>query len=212
MLSRHNLKGKPKVLRWLLPISLLAGLLFILFVEKRHNARFSHFASYGYHIDTMRWHGDLGIPGVSSSYCFAFSNFTFSPIVFETVQLPGGILGTGILSHHRIDRWDEPTSEWLPVEDPASTTDLAFSHPNASFTTWPGQTDYPIGCIVLPAIKGVHKGDIMRVAVFTSFAKPEGSRGQKVFYSPVIEIAEERIYNTTTPTHLSTTEGAPTRQ
>jgi len=166
-------------------------LAFFALAELVHLVRFGHFVRYGYDVDLVTENGDLGIPGVRTSYCLRVTNYTFSPLSIEGLQLPPGITDGEILYHTRIEKYDKRATSWLAVMDSVAVNGASLANPNTIKRVLPGHSVYPDGCDAVAALDGIQKGDTVRVVAFTSYAKPEGAPGQLAFYSPAFTVKEE---------------------
>ncbi len=198
--ARSRLQFFGKQLRPIVTISAVIVLLLVGQREWRYRERFGHFASYGLHTDFWAFQRDIGVPGIQTSYCLTVSNFTFLPIRFEVIQLPGGIVGKEELARTKIEKWNYRTNAWELLVDSAAPDSSILDYPKFTLRIWPGQSFHPAGCSALAALDELRKGDSIRVVALTSFTKPDGDPEQSIFYSPTLVLTEERVRSVATST------------
>jgi hypothetical protein len=168
--------------------SILAALLLAPFLgtaiwECGHRIKFGDFFSYGYHTDLVENHSDIGVPRLYTSYCLRVTNFTLFSIKFEGHQWPSGTTDSEISYHDRLEKWNQQSHSWSTVFEFGEGSDPSAGHANTVTTVSPGRSIYPSGCYEVATVEGIHTGDTLRLAAFTSYSKPEGGPGQRAFYS-----------------------------
>jgi hypothetical protein len=177
--------------RWRLLLAVLAiGPFMFMFVwECGHYIRFGHLFSYGYHTDLIEDHSDIGVSRLHTAYCLRVTNYTLLPLKFEGIQTPWGITDSQVIYHDRLERWSPQTHSWSTVFDHAE------GHANVVTSVWPGRSIYPTGCYEVARVKGLQRGDTVRLVAFTLYSKSEGARGQYAFYSQAFTVPGESAKN-----------------
>jgi|SRR5215472_5721469 len=174
--------------RFILAALLLAPLLFIVFWECGHYARFGDFFTYGYHVDLVLDHSDIGAPEIRAFHCLRVTNYTFHTLKFEAIQLPPGITDSEILYHDGAEKWDEQSHSWSKVYD--SADDPSWNQPNITKRVTFGRSIYPTACTAIQGLKGIKEKDTVRLVAFTSYSKSPSAPCQLAFYSPAFTVQE----------------------
>jgi hypothetical protein len=177
--------------RFLLAVLVIAPFALIILWECGHYARFGNFFRYGYHVDLVLDHSDIGVPDLHNFYCLRVTNYTLHSLQFEGIQLPRGITDGEILYRTKVEKWSEQPHTWFPVYDSAEARDPSLRDPNTIKSVAPGRSIYPTSCRAVLGYEGVHAGDRLRLISFTSYSKPQGAPGQLAFYSPAFTIEEK---------------------
>lgn len=187
---------KPFHRRRRFPLALVAlvPLMFIILSECGHLARFGDFFGYGYHVDLVLDHSDIGVPRKFSAHCLRVANYTLHPLKFEAIQTPTwGITDGQLIFHDRIEKWSERTHSWLTVNDSLTTAEPSLRTPNTTKNVWPGESVYPTGCYEMATVEGINKGNAVRLVAFTSYSNSEGGHDQLAFYSQPFIVKEESL-------------------
>ena len=177
--------------RFLLSVVLIAPLALLSLWEAAHFARFGDFFKYGYHVDLVLDHSDIGVPDLHTFYCLRVTNYTLKPLQFEGIQLPGEIADGETLYHTRIEKWNGQNNAWLSIYDSADAQDPSLKVANTMKSIATGGSIYPTSCRAVLGYEGVHIGDRLRLVSFTSYPNAQDSRGQLVFYSPAFVVRPE---------------------
>jgi len=78
-------------------------------VEAAHRVLYGHFLRPGLHTDVIRGDSDIG---TNDMYYARVWNLSFRTIEIEGCRLPGGIVGTGVLYHWDVQRWEASRNDW----------------------------------------------------------------------------------------------------
>jgi hypothetical protein len=160
--------------------------------ECGHYARFGDFFGYGYHTDLFEDHSDLGAPRLYRTHCLRVANYSFSVLKFEAIQTPKwGITDGAVLFHYGLEKWNDQTHSWMMADDSQIDDPPGFKTENAIESVWPGRSIRPNGCYEATLVKGVQKGDVVRIVAFTLYSKPPDAPGQRAFYSPAFTVRQE---------------------
>jgi len=165
---------------------LLLPIMFLIAWECVHFLRFGDFFTYGYHVDLVEDHSDIGVPRSETAYRLRITNYTFTPLKFEGHRWPEGTMDGAITYHDRLEKWDQQSSSWRTIFDHGhSAKDV-----NTEKALWFGQSIYPSGSYEVATVEGIHPGDTIRIVAFTSFSNSKAGGNQHVFYSQPFKVRD----------------------
>lgn len=87
-MTRDTRSSRSAKRRSILGLLVLAAFLCVALWECGHRIKFGDFFTYGYHVDLVEDHSDIGAPRLNTAYCLRVTNYTFSPLKFEVIQTP----------------------------------------------------------------------------------------------------------------------------
>jgi hypothetical protein len=78
-------------------------------IEMAHRVRYGHFLRPGLHTDIVRGDSDVG---TNDMYYARLWNLSLRTVEIEGCRLPGGFVGSGVLYHWDVQRWDASRNGW----------------------------------------------------------------------------------------------------
>ena len=168
-----------------------AVVLAVMGIEGVHHRTWNDYFSFGIHAHLLRESVDIAIPGVSNSYAVTATNYTPLPIVMYGCKGPSDTSPFyEIMYRYQVEKWESASGTWskimaIPPECPDE--DLVTK------TLRPGETMEIVGPEATGARDGLHKGDLARFTVFTSFNDGDAGSKQRLIISPVFVIEDEKL-------------------
>jgi len=160
-------------------------------IEASHFRTWHHFVWFGVHTHILKESADIGIPGISNDYAATASNYTPFPIQLRGCKGPRDTSPYfEIIYRYQVEKWESATGTWTKIMV------VPPSCPNEDLVTTtlrPGKTMQIVEWEATGARDGLHKGDLARFSVFTSFNENEGGPGQRSITSPAFTIEDERL-------------------
>ena len=134
---------------------------------------------------------DIAIPGVANMYKMTATNYTPAPILMHGCKGPSDISPFYEITYrYQVEKWESASGTWkkimaIPPECPGA--DLVTK----AIAT--GETMEIVALEATGARDGLHKGDLVRFTVFTSFNESDDGRSQRLITSPTFIIEDEKL-------------------
>lgn len=160
-------------------------------IEALHHRTWHHYVWFGIHTHVLRERVDIAIPGVSNMYAVTATNYTPLPIRMHGCKGPSDVTPfCEITYRYQVEKWESASGTWnkimaIPPECPGEElVTKAFG---------PGETMEIVESEATGARDGLHKGDLVRFTVFTSFNESDDSLKQRLITSPAFIIEDEKL-------------------
>lgn len=160
-------------------------------IEVSHQRTWHHYVWFGVHTHTLRESVDIGIPGVSNMYSVTATNYTPFPILMHGCKGPSDVSPFYEITYrYQVEKWESASGRWskitrIPPDCPGE--DLVTK------TFWPLETMEIVESEATGARDGLHKGDLARFTVFTSFNEDDDGWKQRVLTPPTFFIEDEKV-------------------
>ena len=160
-------------------------------IEALHHRTWHHYFSFGIHTHLLRESVDIAIPGVSNMYSVTATNYRPLPILMHGCKGPSDVSPFYEITYrYQVEKWESASGKWskimaIPPECPDE--DLVTK------TFGPGETMEIVESEATGAQDGLHKGDLVRFTIFTSFNESDDGWKQRLIISPAFIIEDERL-------------------
>jgi hypothetical protein len=173
---------------------LLAAAAVVLFavigIEALHYRTWHHYVGFGIHTHILKESVDIAIPGVSNMYAVTATNYTPLPILMHGCKGPSDVSPFyEVLYRYQVEKWESSTATWTKI---MAVTPGCPNEELVTTTLLPGKTMQIVEPEATGARDGLHKGDLVRFTVFTSFNESDDGSKQQLITSPTFFIEDEK--------------------
>jgi hypothetical protein len=158
--------------------------------EVAHRVRYGHFLRPGLHTDVVRGDSDIG---TNDTYYARVWNLTFKTIEIEGCRLPGGYVGSGVLYHWDVQRWDVSRNNWSSLHGANNWIPQPLGGSNSNDDYWSkcGNEITRVRPFTTRTLAWVYKdwvtpSDLIRMAIHTSAKTPLDQ--QMIIYTQMFSI------------------------
>ena len=160
-------------------------------IEVLHHRTWHHYFSFGIHTHLLRESVDIAIPGVSKDYAVTATNYTPLPILMHGCKGPSDISPFYEVTYrYQVEKWESASGTWIKIMA------IPPACPEEDLVTKAfglGETMEIVESEATGARDGLHKGDLVRFTVFTSFNDSDDDRKQRPIISPSFIIEDEKL-------------------
>lgn len=160
-------------------------------IENLHHRTGHHYFWCGVHTHILKESVDIAIPGVRNMYAVTATNYTPSRILMHGCKGPSDVSPFYEITYrYQVEKWEAASGTWskimaIPPECPSE--DLVTK----AFR--PGETMEIVESEATGARDGLHRGDLVRFTVFTSFNESDDGWKQRSIISPAFIIEDEKL-------------------
>lgn len=160
-------------------------------IEIFHRRTSGDYVGFGIHSHVVRESVDIAIPGVGNMYSVTATNYTPLPILMHGCKGPSDVSPYYEITYrYQVEKWDSASGTWSKIMA------IPPECPDAELVTEvmaPGETMEIVAPEATGARDGLHKGDLVRFTVLTSFNESDGGRSQRAITSSAFTIEDERL-------------------
>ena len=158
-------------------------------IEVAHRVRYGHFLRPGLHTDVVRGNSDVG---TNDTYYGRVWNLSLRTVEIEGCRLPGGYVGSGVLYHWDVQRWDASRNDWSSLDGANNWVHrpLGGSGSNDYWSRCGGEITR-VRPLAIRTLAWVYKdwvipSDSIRMAIHTSVKTPLDQ--QRIIYTQMFSI------------------------
>ena len=155
-----------------------------------HRARYGHFVRLGLHTDIVIGDSDVG---ANDTYYARVWNLSFRTIDIEGCRLPRGYVGSGVLYHWDVQRWDVSRNNWSSLHGANNWIPQPLGGSNSNDDYWSkcGNEITRVRPFTTRTLAWVYKdwvtpSDSIRMAIHTSVKTPLDQ--QLIIYTQMFSI------------------------
>jgi hypothetical protein len=184
----------PRKKHWLrLGLAALAAVIVVAVfgLEALHRRTWHHYVWFGVHAHILRESADIGIPGISNMYGATATNYTPMPILMRGCKGPSDVTPYYEITYrYQVEKWESASGTWSKI---MAMLPKCPDEELVTKTLLPGETMQIVEWEATGARDGLHKGDLARFSIFTSFNESDGGGKQLLIISPAFVIEDEKL-------------------